>query len=295
MVAVAALPILVVGAVAAAVITFLQVGPLVSAEAFAFRWDRLDPIAGTRRLASPSRAVDLLKALALLVSVGLVTGWTLRDELRGIFGLAAQAGAASGGINPAPAIATALAIVAKQVFVRVGLALLGIGLLDLLYQRWKFAHDQRMSKDEVKREHKDAEGDAHQKHERKRAHRELLEHQTLEAVRDADALIVNPTHVAVALHYDRDGEGAPEVVAKGVEHLARRMKEAARRAGVPILRDVPLARTLYGLEIGDEIPEALYDAVAAVLHAAWAERAGDEGEAEHTAAGGDVTRGGGRT
>ena len=87
----------------------------------------------------------------------------------------------------------------------------------------------------------------------------------VEQVRGADALIVNPTHLAVAIHYDEDGEGAPEVLAKGADHLAQKMIAAAREAGVPVLRDIPLARSLYELSLGEEIPEELYDAVAAIF------------------------------
>lgn len=130
-----------------------------------------------------------------------------------------------------------------------------------------------MTRDEVKREHKESEGDPHVKGERQRLHRELLEHQVLESVRTADVLVVNPTHIAVALRFDAESEQeAPEVVAKGVDHLARRMIEVATEAGVPVLRDIPLARSLHGLDLGEEVPEALYDAVAAVLRAAWEER-----------------------
>ncbi|MCA9615995.1 MAG: EscU/YscU/HrcU family type III secretion system export apparatus switch protein, partial [Myxococcales bacterium] len=103
-------------------------------------------------------------------------------------------------------------------------------------------------------------------------HREILEHDAVEQVRSADVLVVNPTHLAIALKYDADANEAPEVLARGQDGLAQRMIEAARQAGVPIFRDVPLAHALHELEVGEEIPERLYDAVAAVLQAAWSER-----------------------
>ena len=157
---------------------------------------------------------------------------------------------------------------------RVALALVALGALDLAYQRWRFLRDQRMTREEVEREHKEDEGDPHAKQERARLRKEIVEHGVLEAVRRADVLVVNPTHYAVALQYDdAAGDEAPEVIAKGQDHLARRMIDAAREAGVPVMRDVPLAHALYDLELGDLIPEPLYDAVAAVLQAAWAESA----------------------
>lgn len=133
-----------------------------------------------------------------------------------------------------------------------------------------------MTTEEVKREHREAEGEPQAKRERQRVHREIVEHGILEEVRRADVLVVNPTHVAVALRYEEEeGEGedaAPEILAKGQDHLAKRMIEAAREAGVPVMRDVPLARSLFELEVGVEIPETLYEAAAAVLSAAWRER-----------------------
>jgi len=137
-----------------------------------------------------------------------------------------------------------------------------------------------MSLDEVRREHREAEGEPQAKRERQRLHRAIAEHGLLEEVRRADVLVVNPTHLAVAVRYDaaaaeRGEDPIPEVIAKGQDGLARRMIEAARAAGVPVLRDVPLARGLFEIEVGEVVPEDLYEAVAAVLHAAWDERAGE--------------------
>ena len=101
--------------------------------------------------------------------------------------------------------------------------------------------------------------------ERQRMHREILRHRMVESVRTADCVIVNPEHIAVALRYDQASMDAPEVVAKGEDLVAQQIREVARRHGVPIYRDVALARALHQLELGDEIPEALYDAVAEVL------------------------------
>jgi type III secretion protein U len=120
-----------------------------------------------------------------------------------------------------------------------------------------------MTRDEVRREHREDEGDPQHRAERRRIHRALVE---AAPVSRATCVVVNPTHVAVALHHARDEADAPRVLAKGLGASAARIRSAARRAGVPIVRDVALARALYRLaEVGDEIPEELYEAAAAVL------------------------------
>jgi flagellar biosynthesis protein FlhB len=129
-----------------------------------------------------------------------------------------------------------------------------------------------MTKAEVKREHKESEGDPEQKAARDRAHQEMLASATIGNVKNASVVIVNPVHIACALKYDeKEGDEAPVLVASGQGDLAKKIVEAARQYGVPVLRDVPLARALVELEVGDEIPEALYEAVAEILRAAWEE------------------------
>jgi type III secretion protein U len=127
-----------------------------------------------------------------------------------------------------------------------------------------------MSKDEVKREYKESEGDPQIKQARERAHHEMLASAAVGNVRNATVVIVNPTHLATALRYDeQEGDQAPVVVASGEGDLAARIVAAARDFGVPVVRDVPLARALAELSIGDAIPEALYEAVAEILRDAW--------------------------
>lgn len=260
-------PILLVVMLAAGLAGFLQVGPLLSIQPITPKLQRLDLVKGFGNMFSQRQLVELLKSVAKLTIIGFVAYLTLREALRGVLGLAAR---------DAEAALTGTGALVTTMLFRVGGAMAAIAVVDVFYQRWRHRQDQKMTKDEVKREHKSAEGDPHAKQQRERMHREIVAHGTLEEVRRADVLVVNPTHLAVALRYDEDdGMEAPEVIAKGQEELARRMIEAAREAGVPVLRDVPLARGLYDLEVGDEIPEVLYEAVAAVLRAAWAEREED--------------------
>jgi flagellar biosynthesis protein FlhB len=264
----AVVPVLVFALAAGTLASFLQVGPLLTLQPIAPSLGRLDPLKGFGNLFSQRQAIELIKSLLKIAIIGYVAYTVFRDGLRGVIGLAARDADAALGATGA---------MVTTMMLRVGGAMAAIAILDVLYQRWRHAKDQRMTKEEVKREHKESEGDPHAKQQRERMHREIVAHAAVEEVRRADVLVVNPTHLAIALRYDEEAEQeAPEVIAKGQDDLAQRMIEAAREAGVPILRDVPLARALFDLEVGDEIPEALYEAVAIVLRAAWAERAPEE-------------------
>ena len=140
-----------------------------------------------------------------------------------------------------------------------------IGVIDLIWSRKQFAKEQMMSKYDVKQEYKQMEGDPQMKGQRKQLSHELLFGGGGEAVKNADAVVVNPAHIAVAIKYDSDGDAAPRVVAKGQRIHAEKIKELAKQYGVPILRNVPLAQALNKLDIDEEIPEELYEAVAEVL------------------------------
>ncbi len=260
-------PIVLAILLAATAVAFVQVGALFAPARVAPRLDRLDPAAGFGRIFAKRTVVELLKSLLVLAVVAGVVADLVVGELRGV--------ASAPLATPSELLASTGALVAA-VTLRAGAALLALGVLDFFYQRHRHHADLRMTKEEVKREHRESEGDPRAKQRRRRMHQEIVEHGVLEAVRRADVLVVNPTHYAVALAFDRDGEQeAPEVLAKGLDHLARRMIDAAREAGVPVLRDVPLAHALYELEVGDAIPEDLYEAVAAILQLAWAEREGN--------------------
>lgn len=265
----AAMPLLLTALVVGTAIGFLQVGGLLTVEPLQPKLERLDPIRGFKNLFSQKQLIELLKALIKVGIVAYVAWGVLESAIRGVAGLPARDAAAASG--------AASALITSLLF-RVGGASLALGALDLLYQRWRHRQDQKMTKDEVKREYKDAEGDPLAKQSRERLHREILEHDAIEQVRHADVLVVNPTHLAIALRYDADENDAPAVLARGQDGLARRMIEAARQAGVPVFRDVPLAHALHELAIGEEIPERLFEAVATVLQAAWMER--DEGRRE---------------
>jgi flagellar biosynthesis protein FlhB len=141
-----------------------------------------------------------------------------------------------------------------------------LGAADYLLQQKLHMKQLMMSKYEVQKEFKEEEGDPHVKHMRRELHHELLAQSMVENVPKAHAVVVNPTHLAVAIRYEEQAMNAPTVTAKGQFSMAERIKELARKHRVPIVRNVPLAQSLYAVEIGQEIPEGLYEAVAEVLN-----------------------------
>jgi FlhB-like protein len=218
--------------------------------------ERISPLAGFRRLFALTTLGATLWSLVKLVVIGAVVYVTIAARL--------------------PELARLSQLRAREAFLwltgvaatlawRVALSYLLLGGADFLWQRYRHRKELRMTREEVKREHKDVEGDPRHKAERQRLHRDLLRHRMVEAVRTADCVIVNPDHIAVALKFDEGTMSAPQVVAKGERRIAEQIKDVARQFGVPVYRDVALARSLCELELGDEIPEALYDAVAEIL------------------------------
>jgi flagellar biosynthetic protein FlhB len=238
------------------VVSFLQVGALFSTDPITPKLERLSPAAGLKRLFSLHAFVETAKAAVKLAGVGALA-WAIGKE--------AARDLAQTPIAPVGTTASLAAGLAARVGAVVAIAFAALAVLDLLYQRWRHRRDLRMTRWEVKREHRETEGDPQHRAQRQRLHREILTHNMLEDVRKATVIVVNPEHIAVALVYEKDGEGAPRVVAKGERVLAQQILEIAREAGVPVVRNVPLAHALHRLEIGEEIPEELYEAVAEVL------------------------------
>jgi type III secretion protein U len=245
-------PFVVAPAIAAGAVAALQSGFTVSLEPLRFRLDRLDPSRWLGRIASADclLRVGLGLAKATLV-LALLWGW-LSDSSRAFAQLPGFGAAAIGRAVPLGRLARRLAVAA-----------LTFGALDLALARRRHRRELIMTRDERRRESKEDEGDPQHRAERNRLHRALLEGGP---VSKATVVVVNPTRIAVALQHRRGSDAAPRVLAKGAGAAAARIRSAARRAGVPIVRDVALARALLRLaEAGDEIPEQLYDAAASVL------------------------------
>jgi flagellar biosynthesis protein FlhB len=239
----------------------MQTRGLLALGALRFDLARLSPAAGLGRAFGGEAALQVGKGLLKATLVGVLAWLTVRPVLAG---LAALAGA------PIPRLFAAMGALSARLAERVALVALALGAADYLLVRRRHLARQRMTREEVKREYKDSEGDPSHRAERQRLHRELTEQRMVAEVRKADFVVVNPDHIAVALRYDRDGESAPVVVASGERLLAERIKQVAREAGVPIFRDVTLARSLRDLPEGAEIPAALYEAVAEILRSVYA-------------------------
>lgn len=254
-VALLSLPLIVAGAVTAGAVGVAQTGGSVAFKKLAPDLNRANPISGLKNLVRADRLVALARSLAGT----LLVAW-LATELV----LAELASLAAGVGQLIPSAALALVLIKRLAWVA-GMLGLALALLDVLAVRYAWFERLRMSKDEVKREYRQAEGDPEVRAARQRAHRELLAGASLNAIRDATVVIVNPTHLATALKYDEGEDRAPQILTQGAGDLARKIVEAAHAYGVPVVRDVPVARALAELEIGDEIPEELYEAVAEIL------------------------------
>lgn len=245
----------------AALTSFLQAGPMFASGAITPKLERLDPIGGLRqRFASTRAYVELGKNL-LKYGVGIPVFYIgFRDAIPSMVWLATR--------EPLVAAQWAAPFLVHMTFNLLA-CFLSLALLDLLYQRWQLMKDLRMTKQEVKDSFKDSEGDPSHKAKRRQMHEEISVSQMLVAVPEADVVITNPDHYAVALRWDPEREGAPRIVAKGADHVAHRIKEVAKANGIPIDRRASLARTLHALSLNSEIPPDLYAAVITVLE--WAE------------------------
>ena len=221
------------------------------------RGDRLAP--SFQKVASAKAALGAGKGLLAAAAVLAVAWLSARSGL----------GAAVGGVRGEAlgAAATSLGW-AKTVALRAGAVLGVLAALDFGLAKWRHGRQLMMSREDVKNEHKESEGDPHHKQQRKAMHRQLAAGGTARGVGKATAVVVNPTHVAVALRYEPRECDAPYLVAKGREADALALRREAEQLGIPVVRDVPLARSLVQFDVGMEIPEELYQAAAAVLTAA---------------------------
>lgn len=274
---------LVLAPVAAAglLIDFLQAGPVLAFEKVKPKLENLDPVAGVKRMFSMDNLVELLKAVAKAALL-LAIGWfVLRAALPQLVGLARSA-------QTPPQV---VGDIAWSLSSRLLLWTLGVfafvALLDVVYQRHAFEKKMRMSLRDIKQEYKESEGDPHVRQQRKQAHQEWSQSNQAQAARNANVLVVNPTHVAIAIDYDRDSAPVPTIAAKGEDHVARAMREAAEEAGVPIVRNVPLARDLLArAEVGEIVPGDLFEIIAEVI--LWAREVRERVDAQRREADGDV-------
>lgn len=256
-----ALVLILLSVAVAAAVGYGQVGFSIATKALEFDLSKLDPLNGVKKLFSMRSALRTGLALVKTLSIGAVvalTAWSQTEKIAAVVAL-----------ETGPALA-ALGHIVLRCLGAALLAIFVIGVFDLFMQRRQFAKELRMSKKEVKEEARQSDGDPHVKARIRRVQREMAQRRMMADVPKATVVITNPTHYAVALLYDREApaerRGAPRVVAKGVDHVAQRIKEIARESGVIVYENAPLARALHArCEIGDEAPVDLYQAVAEVL------------------------------
>ncbi len=235
----------------------MQVGIYLTAQPLQPDLNRINPARGFQRLFSQRSAVELLKAVLKFGLIAWVAWRTLQAETeRLVFA----------GQLPMPHALAPMTDALYQVGLRVGALWLVLAIIDYLYQRWDFEKTIRMSRYELKEEYKQMEGDPYLRAKIRQKMQEAAKQRSVQDVRRADVVVTNPVTYAVALRYDRATMSAPRVVAKGKGWLAQRIREEALRWHVPIVPNPPLARSLYAqVDIGDEIPSTLYQAVAEVL------------------------------
>ncbi|WP_022851725.1 flagellar biosynthesis protein FlhB [Limisalsivibrio acetivorans] len=235
----------------------LQFGFLFTPKALAIKWERLDPVKGLGKLFSKKSLVELFKSLFKIFVIGFVAYTIVNGKIPTILRLSDS--------DPMDTVIFFLLLI-FELFLKVGILVLLMAIADLFYQKWQNKEDLKMTKTEVKEEHKQMEGDPLVKQKIRSLQKEMARKRMMEDVPKSDVVVTNPTHYAVALRYTPGEDRAPVVLAKGQRLIALRIREMARENGVLVHEDPPLARTLFKtVDIGDEIPENLYKAVAEIL------------------------------
>lgn len=254
---IASLPVLIGSFVVALVGNIVQVGWKVTGKPLKPKLDRLNPIGGLKRMFSQEKVVELIKSILKVLAIALVAYNEVKDRWKFILNLY--------DFEFMQAILNIFDIV-LDVGIKISLIFVVIGLADFGYQKWKHLHDLRMSKQEVKDEMKQSEGDPQIKGQIRQKMREGARRRMMQDLPKADVVITNPTHFAVAVKYDKETAEAPYVLAKGADYVAANIKEIAKQNNIEIVENKPLARMLYyNVEIGDQIPPELYQMVAEVL------------------------------
>lgn len=251
------LPLLAVVILVAVAANVAQIGFLVVEEPFAFKFSKLNPISGVKRLFSVRSLAELVKSLLKMGFVGMVAFYMVKGQADAMPSLM-QIGVAG--------ILAFFGQVALKVCIYTCLAMIVLAAMDYAFQRWQHEKDLRMTKQEIKDEFKQTEGDPKIKARIRSIQMEMARRRMMELVPEATVVITNPTQLAVALKFDAATMAAPKVIAKGAGFIAERIRTVAAEYGVPVVEQKPLARTLFkGVDIGSFIPADLYQAVAEIL------------------------------
>lgn len=253
----ACLPFLLIGFAVGLIISIVQVGWQVSSKPLEPKFDKFNPVNGFKRIISKDSIFNLLMSILKIGLIFYVAYTCIRDQADNLFILYDIS------LNQAVALIGNIII---DTGLRISLIYLIVGVVDFVYQRHKFNEDMKMTKQEVKDEYKNTEGDPQIKGQQRQRMREASQRRMMQDVPKADVVITNPTHLAVALRYDSKQESAPVVLAKGEDYLAMRIREAAKEHQIAIMENKPLARAIYTtVDVGQQIPPELYQAVAEIL------------------------------
>lgn len=251
------LPFLLVVATVAFFAPMALSGWTFSTKALTFQWEKLDPVKGIKRVFSVRGLVELAKALvkfSVVLVIALLLLWNNMDSLMAL---------GTGRVESALAAAGATLMWA---FLLLSSSMIVIAAFDIPFQLWDYQRQLRMTRQEVRDEYRETDGSPEMKRRIKEVQQEMARRRMMEEVPKADVVITNPTHYAVAVRYDMERMAAPLVVAKGQNLIAQKIKALAREAGVPVVENKPLAQALFqAVEVGGEIPQDLYRAVAEVL------------------------------
>ena len=251
------MPFLIAGVVISLICNILQVGFKVATEPLRPNFGKMNPLQGIQKLFSMQSLFELLKSVAKIVLISYVVYSYFKSEKSSIYLLYDMS------LRQGIALMGNLTI---NMGIRVAAVYMIIALVDFIYQKRKFHTDMMMTKQEVKDEMKESEGDPQIKSKQRQRMREASQRRMMQELPKADVVITNPTHYAVAIQYDQEKYNAPIVLAKGADYLAKKIKEIAKENDVEIVENKPLARMLYAnVEIGAVIPPELYKAVAEVL------------------------------
>lgn len=251
-------PIILTIVVAGLAINYAQVGVMFTTETLAFNIERIiNPMNGLKRMFSIRTVAELVKSIAKIIVVGVVVFLYIKGEVNNILSLMDLE------------TASMMKYYASLVFnvgIRICVTFIILGLFDYLFQWWQYEKNLRMSKQEIKDEYKETEGNPEVKSKIREKQRAMSMRRMMQEVPKADVVITNPTHFAVAIRYDVNVSSAPIVIAKGQDYVAQRIKEIAKENKVEIVENKPLARTLYDtVDVGESIPPELYQAVAEIL------------------------------
>lgn len=249
-------PFLVISLALGLILNFMQVGLLITLQPLKPDFKKLNPLNGLKQMLGIRGGINLVKNLAKFGLIGYICWQQFLQALPDIMNLSTAG---------TPQLLKFVLQVAQGLTVKIGWILLILGVVDYFYQRFRYRKDLRMTKQEIKEEMKQAEGDPQIKAQR-RARYQALVRNTIAKVKEATVVVTNPTHFAIAIQYDPEGLGVPVVLAKGADQLAQRMKAEARKHDIPMIENRLVARTLYRqVEAGDPVPADLYEAVAGII------------------------------